>query len=256
MALAIASPSALMTTADEINAAHIEAEKHIKTAVANAIRCGELLLKAKAELPHGEWHGWIEENVKFSLRTAQGYMRLAGLNQQRATRVAHLSLRQALKEIGERGPKQQRLERQVDVESLLPRASNVAQLRAVQRQPEVIDVEPESTPQTTSIQASTEKPPVLGPPRVGMQYARMAILDLEQIRADDAERAQAFNHLSRWQLQHVGDADLLHLAHLALEQVQNRGINASQRNGPVEYTCMQTCARILKRWARKYGESQ
>jgi hypothetical protein len=39
---------------------------------------------------------------------------------------------------------------------------------------------------------------VLGPPSNGMQFARMAIMDLEQIRPDDAERKQAFTFVKEW----------------------------------------------------------
>ena len=38
----------------------------------------------------------------------------------------------------------------------------------------------------------------LGPPRFAMQFARMAIADLEQIRDDDAERADAFDMVTSW----------------------------------------------------------
>ena len=40
--------------------------------------------------------------------------------------------------------------------------------------------------------------PTLGPPCDGMQFARMAILDLEQIRPDDVERKQALATVRRW----------------------------------------------------------
>lgn len=43
-----------------------------------------------------------------------------------------------------------------------------------------------------------ERPRVLGPPCNGMQFARMAIMDLEQIRSDDEERAQAFAFVKEW----------------------------------------------------------
>jgi ParB-like chromosome segregation protein Spo0J len=42
------------------------------------------------------------------------------------------------------------------------------------------------------------KKPTLGPPCDGMQFARMAIMDLEQIRDDDVERNQAFTTVMRW----------------------------------------------------------
>lgn len=40
--------------------------------------------------------------------------------------------------------------------------------------------------------------PVLGPPQDGMRFARMAILDLEQITPADAERTQAFDLVKGW----------------------------------------------------------
>lgn len=40
--------------------------------------------------------------------------------------------------------------------------------------------------------------PAPGPPRNGMQFAQMAVMDLEQIRADDLERGQAFAFVKEW----------------------------------------------------------
>lgn len=40
--------------------------------------------------------------------------------------------------------------------------------------------------------------PTLGPPCDGMQFARLAIMDLEQIRGDDAEREEAFAYVKQW----------------------------------------------------------
>ena len=39
---------------------------------------------------------------------------------------------------------------------------------------------------------------VLGPPCDGMQFARMAIMDLEQIREDDVQREEAYNTVKGW----------------------------------------------------------
>lgn len=44
--------------------------------------------------------------------------------------------------------------------------------------------------------------PKPGPLRVGMQYARMAVMDLEQIEPDDQERDEAFQHVRRWLDEH------------------------------------------------------
>lgn len=40
--------------------------------------------------------------------------------------------------------------------------------------------------------------PTLGPPANGMQFARMALMDLEQIRDDDVERDAAFGCVLEW----------------------------------------------------------
>jgi hypothetical protein len=40
--------------------------------------------------------------------------------------------------------------------------------------------------------------PKPGPPRNGMQFARMALMDLEQIRDDDLEREEALDHVIAW----------------------------------------------------------
>lgn len=41
------------------------------------IGIGQRLIEAKAMLPHGEWLPWLTEQVEFSERTAQNFMRLA-----------------------------------------------------------------------------------------------------------------------------------------------------------------------------------
>ncbi len=67
-------------------------------AVSHAIRAGELLTEAKAQVKHGEWLPWLEANFPGSPRSAQGYMRL-GENAEDARRVAHLGIKGALKEL-------------------------------------------------------------------------------------------------------------------------------------------------------------
>lgn len=56
-------------------------------------------------------------------------------------------------------------------------------------------VDPSSEPAV--IPEPTERPK-LGPPANGMQFARMAIMDLEQIREDDVEREQALAFVKGW----------------------------------------------------------
>jgi hypothetical protein len=87
---------ALTTTASTINAAHEAAQAAAHNAVAHAIKCGEHLLAVKRELGHGEFMPWLAANVTFSERTAQGYMRLAQLDDEKRNAVADLTLRKAL----------------------------------------------------------------------------------------------------------------------------------------------------------------
>jgi Protein of unknown function (DUF3102) len=64
-------------------AADIRAERALHVAaveasIEHAIKCGELLIEAKAMLnKHGEWLPWLHEHCELSERTAQRYMRIA-----------------------------------------------------------------------------------------------------------------------------------------------------------------------------------
>jgi DUF3102 family protein len=63
--------------AARINEAHHSAMRHADKAISQAIACGEMLLEAKAKLPHGQWLPWLRKNITFGERSAQGYMRIA-----------------------------------------------------------------------------------------------------------------------------------------------------------------------------------
>lgn len=60
--------------------------------------------------------------------------------------------------------------------------------------------------QETRKDAKEKKEPVvkhkIGPPCDGMQFARLAIMDLEKIRSDDTERRQAFATVKEWINEH------------------------------------------------------
>jgi len=88
-----------------INAEHRACEAALKSGLAHAAKAGVLLIEAKSHTKHGEWERWLAENFEGSVRTAQAYMRVAGklsnLEGANAQRVAHLSLRSALKELAE-----------------------------------------------------------------------------------------------------------------------------------------------------------
>ena len=101
---AVVKPNAtkLERIAAEINEAHAKCERALWDSVQGAIRAGELLEEAKAGIEHGDWGAWVAEHCQFSLRTAQGYMRVARelpakLKGGKYATVAHLSLRESLK---------------------------------------------------------------------------------------------------------------------------------------------------------------
>ena len=88
---------ALTRLAQQINEAHLDAERHIHSSLERARRAGTLLNEVKHLLPHGEFMPWVERSCAFSQPTANLYMKLArewdrlGNSQ----RVRNLSLREA-----------------------------------------------------------------------------------------------------------------------------------------------------------------
>ncbi len=94
-------PVSLADLGTEINDTHAQAMLHAGEAMNHALRCGDLLIKAKATVQHGHWLPWLRQNIAFSDRTAQGYMRIAqrGSRLQIRNGVADLSVRGVLKEL-------------------------------------------------------------------------------------------------------------------------------------------------------------
>ena len=60
----------------EIKDLHGKFVESFKKTLDCGIRIGDLLKQQKEELKHGEFGKWIEENLSFSIRTAQNYMKL------------------------------------------------------------------------------------------------------------------------------------------------------------------------------------
>lgn len=96
----IESPVDLATA---INDEHRKCGEALLTALDHAMRAGDLLIKAKAEIGHGNWQAWIKENFEGSLRSAQEYMRLAKKREEveaeKARSSAPLSIDRALRAI-------------------------------------------------------------------------------------------------------------------------------------------------------------
>jgi hypothetical protein len=98
--------------AKEINHEHEQFDRTIRAGLAHARRAGELLIEAKAQIPHGGWLNWLRDNCpQVSPRTAQQYMQvhsrwgeLAG----KCETVAHLTFREALQLLAE--PRQENAE--------------------------------------------------------------------------------------------------------------------------------------------------
>ena len=94
-------PVSLADLGTEINDSHAQAILHAGEAMNHALRCGDLLIKAKGTVQHGNWLPWLRQNIAFSDRTAQGYMRIA----QRGSRLqirnggADMSVRGVLQEL-------------------------------------------------------------------------------------------------------------------------------------------------------------
>ncbi len=69
--------NALAAIAADIGEQHRLAQTSAAKAIEHACRAGALLLRVKAELPHGGFLQWLEANVSFAPRTAQRYMNAA-----------------------------------------------------------------------------------------------------------------------------------------------------------------------------------
>jgi hypothetical protein len=73
----LAASNSLTDLAVRIKAEHTAAAASLKDSVRHAIAAGELLIEAKALVPHGQWLPWLADHVSISERTAQLYMRVA-----------------------------------------------------------------------------------------------------------------------------------------------------------------------------------
>lgn len=97
------STEVALALAVDIEHEHEQAQEAFASAVEHAVRCGELLLEAKAEVGHGEWGAWVDEHFPASRRSAQGYMRLARHGVE-AQALAHLGIEGALRELAAPAP--------------------------------------------------------------------------------------------------------------------------------------------------------
>ena len=102
--LVLEQKESLTDLAQEINKEHHLCDESLKAGLEHAMSAGKLLIRAKEQMKHGDWLNWLKENCECSERTAQAYMRvvrlLPTLPEGKAQRVADLSFREVIKEIG------------------------------------------------------------------------------------------------------------------------------------------------------------
>jgi hypothetical protein len=93
------SPDDLATVAAAINQEHALCDFHAKQTVAHAIKAGDWLLKAKAQVGHGHWGRWVSEQCDCSpcrARVYMGFATWAAANRSRASELEEQpSMRQA-----------------------------------------------------------------------------------------------------------------------------------------------------------------
>lgn len=67
----------LIVLGANINVAHDRVVKAGEDMIEKARRVGEMLVRAKASVPHGDWQEWQQQNLSFSARTARKYMQIS-----------------------------------------------------------------------------------------------------------------------------------------------------------------------------------
>jgi hypothetical protein len=95
MSTDVAASNSLADLAASIRAEHQGARAAIKRGIEHAMAAGDLLIEAKAQVPHGQWLLWLREHCDVPERTASHYMRLA---RRRAEigKVADLTVQEAV----------------------------------------------------------------------------------------------------------------------------------------------------------------
>jgi Protein of unknown function (DUF3102) len=86
----------LSEVAADINKNHELALDGMAQAFDHAVKAGLLLIEAKKLFPHGGWLKWLKANVRFGVRHAQNYMKIASCPDEKRNAVAHLSMRKAI----------------------------------------------------------------------------------------------------------------------------------------------------------------
>ena len=110
----------------------MQARTFAQGAAMNLLQLGRVLDEAKPLVNHGEWAGWVRQNAKMSVRTAEQYMqayREFGLNQQ----IAELGASQVIKLLPMTPEERDKLLSENDVSSMTTRQMDEA-IRAQTKQ--------------------------------------------------------------------------------------------------------------------------
>jgi hypothetical protein len=77
LAADVAKSNSLADLAARIRDEHDATIAALRSSVVHAMAAGDLLIEAKAQVPHGQWLLWFNKNCTMSERTGQLYMKLA-----------------------------------------------------------------------------------------------------------------------------------------------------------------------------------
>jgi hypothetical protein len=98
----LTSSNSLPDLAARIRVEHEATIAALRSGVVHAMAAGDLLIEAKAQVPHGQWRPWFNKNCRMSERSGQLYMKLAKnratiekAKGKSATGVADLTLNEA-----------------------------------------------------------------------------------------------------------------------------------------------------------------
>jgi hypothetical protein len=97
---ALVSQTPALDLVPQIKEEYEAAQAAYSKAVEHALKVGDLLIQAKAQVKRG-WEDWVGEHCPFALRTAQAYMQLARAPEERRNALRLLPLRTALELIAE-----------------------------------------------------------------------------------------------------------------------------------------------------------
>jgi hypothetical protein len=96
----------LNTTVGEITRLHSEIYSNLEASLERAMRIGELLTGQKENIGHGGFTAWVKDNLPFTIRTAQNYMRLWNERERIKSETVWLLGSYRLLRSGNRDPKQ------------------------------------------------------------------------------------------------------------------------------------------------------